>query len=61
MEAPGCPSDLNSDGSISIQDLLLILSEFGCVSSCANDINQDGFVTVDDILLLLTEFGNTCE
>jgi len=61
LGVPGCPADLNSDGSISVQDLLLLLSEFGCVSSCVNDINQDGFVAVDDILILLSEFGNTCE
>ena len=55
-----CPEDLNSDGYITIQDILLILSEFGCTSLCENDINQDGFVTVDDLLQVLSEFGNTC-
>jgi uncharacterized protein (TIGR02145 family) len=56
-----CPEDLNGDGVIGVQDLLLVLSEFGCASSCENDINQDGYVAVQDILLLLSEFGNTCE
>jgi uncharacterized protein (TIGR02145 family) len=56
-----CPEDLNSDGYITIQDLLLILSEFGCTSSCVYDITQDGSVAVDDLLLVLSEFGNTCE
>ena len=55
-----CQEDLNSDGYITIQDILLILSEFGCTSLCENDINQDGFVTVDDLLQVLSEFGNTC-
>ena len=55
-----CPEDLNSDGYITIQDILLILSEFGCTSFCENDINQDGFVTVADVLQVLSEFGNTC-
>jgi polyhydroxybutyrate depolymerase len=55
-----CPEDLNSDGYITIQDILLILSEFGCTSLCANDITQDGFVAVDDLLQVLSEFGNTC-
>ena len=55
-----CQEDLNSDGYITIQDILLILSEFGCVSLCENDINQDGFVTVDDLLQVLSEFGNVC-
>ena len=56
-----CQEDLNSDGYITIQDLLLILSEFGCTSSCVNDINQDGYVTVEDLLLVQSEFGNICD
>ena len=56
-----CPEDINGDGVISVQDLLLVLSEFGCSSFCENDINQDGYVAVQDILQLLSEFGNTCE
>jgi V8-like Glu-specific endopeptidase len=58
---PLCSEDINSDGIVSVQDLLLVLSEFGCISLCENDVNQDGYVTVDDILLLLSEFGNICE
>ena len=57
----GCPEDLNSDGFISIVDLLLLLSDFGCLSLCDSDINQDGSVAVDDILIVLSVFGNTCE
>ena len=53
--------DLNSDGIVSVQDILLILSEFGCMTSCENDMNQDGFVTVDDVLSILSELGNFCE
>ena len=53
--------DLNSDGIVSIQDLLSLLSEFGCSLLCENDINQDGVVNVDDLLQVLSEYGNTCE
>ena len=53
--------DLNSDGIVSIQDLLNLLSEFGCLSACESDLNQDGYVSVDDLLLMLIEFGSTCE
>ena len=56
-----CPEDLDSDGYITIQDLLLILSDFGCDTACENDITQDGYVAVDDLLLVLSEFGNSCE
>ena len=53
--------DLDGDGAVATQDVLLILSEFGCTSSCTTDINVDGFVAIDDFLFLLGEFGNTCE
>jgi hypothetical protein len=56
-----CIVDLNLDRIISLQDILLILSEFGCMISCENDVNQDGFVTADDVLSILSELGNFCE
>ena len=56
-----CNEDLNSDGIVSVQDLLYLLSEFGCASLCEYDINQDGFVAVDDLLQILGLYGNTCE
>ena len=56
-----CSEDLNGDGIIAVQDLLLVLSEFGCSSLCENDINEDGYIGVQDLLQLLSEFGNICE
>ena len=56
-----CSEDLSGDGVVGVQDLLLLLIEFGCTSSCENDLNQDGSVAVDDILQLLSGFGTTCE
>jgi len=56
----GCLTDLSEDGAVTVQDLLLVLSEFGCSFSCENDVNQDGNVTVDDLLLILGAFGSTC-
>ena len=59
-DAP-CIEDLNSDGIVNLQDLLYILSEFGCSSSCETDISQDGYVGVDDFLAILGAYGTTCE
>ena len=61
-EAPveECYGDLNSDGQITVADLLLVLSEFGCTENCTTDVNGDGTVTVQDILELLTIFGSGC-
>ena len=56
-----CNEDLNSDGVVGVQDVLSLLTEFGCTALCAYDVNQDGYVSVDDLLQLLSEYGNTCE
>ena len=55
-----CTGDVNSDGSITVADILIILSEFGCASSCAADVDGDGSVTVSDVLVVLSLFGNPC-
>ena len=55
-----CPEDVNEDGSISVADVLAVLSEFGCTSSCTMDVNGDNNVNVSDILTLLAAFGEDC-
>ena len=55
-----CFGDLNNDSSVTVSDLLLILSEFGCLSGCTTDINNDGVTTVADLLEFLSVFGTTC-
>ena len=56
-----CVEDLNSDGIISVQDILILLSDFGCNSMCEYDINQDGAVSIVDLLMMLQAFGGLCE
>ena len=60
MEQNPCPEDVNSDGSISVADVLSVLSEFGCASGCTMDVNGDNNVNVSDILTLLAAFGEDC-
>lgn len=55
-----CPGDLNGDYATTVADVLLTLSEFGCMSNCTADINGDGFVNVTDILELLSMYGTVC-
>jgi para-nitrobenzyl esterase len=57
-----CAEDINGDGLISVGDILIVLSDFGCVFSCGNaDINLDGIVGVIDILAILSTFGDSCD
>ncbi len=55
-----CTGDVNGDGSITVADILIILSEFGCTSACTADVDGDGSVTVSDVLVVLSLFGNPC-
>ena len=57
----GCPGDVNVDGNVTVADMLMMLSEFGCAQSCTSDLNGDGLVTVNDLLGLLGLFGTPCE
>ncbi|HIG58248.1 MAG TPA: hypothetical protein EYQ21_02440 [Flavobacteriales bacterium] len=59
-ESCACPNDLNGDGSITVSDILIVLSEFNCMSNCTADVDDDGVVTVTDVLALLAAFGQSC-
>ena len=60
MQSCSCPGDINGDSAITVADVLLTLSEFGCMSNCIADIDGNGFVNVTDILELLSMFGTAC-
>jgi hypothetical protein len=51
-----CPSDVNGDGTVNIQDFLALLAEWDQVGGPA-DINEDGIVDVQDFLQMLAEWG----
>ena len=56
-----CLADFDLDGSITINDLLYLLADFGCSSNCSADINNDNAVNTNDLALFLGLFGSTCE
>tara|TARA_B110000459_G_C16611457_1_gene496403 strand:- start:105 stop:3299 length:3195 start_codon:yes stop_codon:yes gene_type:complete len=57
-----CFADLNNDNIITVADLLMVLSEFGCIVNCENtDVNNDDVTTVIDLLAILSVFGTVCE
>ncbi|GMU80434.1 MAG: hypothetical protein AMXMBFR47_03050 [Planctomycetota bacterium] len=59
----GCPGDLDGSGAISIQDLALLLSNFGTTSGAGaddGDLDGDGDVDIQDLANLLSVFGTDC-
>jgi len=55
-----CPEDLDNDGLVNVNDVLLLLGEFGCAEDCTFDLNGVPGVDVSDFLILLGVFGLPC-
>ena len=56
----GCGEDVDNDGLVTVGDILIVLTAYGCATGCLNDVNLDGVVSVLDILLILGAFGTDC-
>ena len=56
-----CPEDINGDGLVAVDDILTLLSSFGCTGpSCVGDLDGDDVVGVNDILSVLSAFSTSC-
>ncbi len=59
----GCPGDINGDGQIDLDDLSILLSNFGNTGAgpTDGDIDGDGDVDLTDLSLMLDVFGTQCQ
>lgn len=51
------PADVNSDGVVNIQDLVLVASNFGGTGRNRADVNGDGIVNISDLVLVAGALG----
>jgi Ca2+-binding EF-hand superfamily protein len=51
-----CPEDLNGDGIVDVNDLLLIVGDWGS-NDPDLDIDGDGTVDTDDLLAVIAAWG----
>ncbi len=59
VPAPDCPADVDESGDVDLDDLNIVLTNFGQKTSIG-DTNGDGSVDLDDLNAVLTAFGNEC-
>jgi hypothetical protein len=59
--AEPCLGDFNHNLIIDTADLLVMLSEYGCVQGCAFDLDSNGKTDTGDLLVLLSVLGQTCQ
>ena len=59
VEPSQLEGDLNADGVVNIQDLVLVASQFGQAGQNAADINEDGVVNIQDLVLVAGAFNVT--
>jgi hypothetical protein len=55
--AETCPEDIDGDGEVDFNDLLILLASWGPCPGCPADIDMDGEVDFNDLLLLLAAWG----
>jgi choice-of-anchor B domain-containing protein len=55
-ECTGEGADIDGDGDVDFQDLLLLLAAWGTCTDCPEDLDGDGDVDFQDLLLLLSQW-----
>jgi hypothetical protein len=50
-------ADLNSDGLINMQDVSILMANWGSTSRPKADINQDGYVNMQDVSIMMSQWG----
>ncbi|MEO0404798.1 MAG: hypothetical protein AAF193_08005, partial [Bacteroidota bacterium] len=55
-----CSADFNCDAMRDTQDLLHLLSNYGCQADCLADLDGNEVVNSNDLLLFLILFNRTC-
>ncbi|MDG2423073.1 MAG: CotH kinase family protein [Phycisphaerales bacterium] len=49
--------DLNGDGVVDVNDILIVISDYGCTGNCVGDANLDQQVDTNDVLIILENWG----
>ena len=58
VESPQVAGDVNGDGTVNIQDLVLVAGQLGQAGQNDADVNGDGVVNIQDLVLVAGALGN---
>jgi len=61
QELNPCMGDFDLDGARTVNDMLHLLSSYGCQSGCTASMNTVDSVVMNDLLMWLSVFGIDCE
>ena len=50
-------ADLDGDGIVGVEDLLIVISQWGTCSGCVADIDGNGVVDIEDLLIVIANWG----
>ena len=56
---PKIKADVNADGIVNIQDLVLVASHLGETGLSPGDVNGDGVVNIQDLVLIASHLGDS--
>ncbi|MEE2907654.1 MAG: GC-type dockerin domain-anchored protein [Planctomycetota bacterium] len=56
---PDCPGDVDGNGVVDVNDVLLLVEAWNTANYEA-DLDGDGLVDADDVLILLSHYGESC-
>lgn len=52
-----CLGDFDGNGIVGVEDLLVVIAEWGTCGSCPADLTGDGNVGVEDLLIIIAQWG----
>ena len=52
-----CPADIDGSGNVNINDLLMVIGNWGATGPNPADITGDGVVDVNDLLAVIGDWG----
>ncbi|MDG2199898.1 MAG: hypothetical protein P8K80_01780 [Phycisphaerales bacterium] len=52
-----CLGDFDGNGTVGVEDLLVVIAEWGPCGGCLADLTGDGTVGVEDLLIIIAQWG----